>query len=188
MKKIISLGIASAVLALTAVSASAAIAPVVVDTPVEGSTLKVVITTDEAVTDCEFSVSVEGGSITQDDVAVLTQTGAIVIATVRADGTVGVAASAGTGTFAPGAEIVTLVYTVTGAEGDDFSVTLAGDGVSADGFTASIEKGDGTQTPGQSGTGTQTPGDKDNPETGIALAVVPAVLAGAAVVVAKKRK
>ena len=31
-------------------------------------------------------------------------------------------------------------------------------------------------------------GDKGNPGTGVALAVVPAVLAGAAIVVAKKRK
>lgn len=191
MKKIISLGIASAVLALTAISASAEIAPVVVGSPVEGSTYKVVITTDEDITDFQLTVTVKGAEITSDNIAMVNQNGAFAMGSVKEGGAVGLVGSAGTGTFGAGTELATLVYTVTGAAGDDFSIKVTSDveGVdTADAVTATIEEGDGTQTPGQSGTGTQTPGDKDNPETGIALAVVPAVLAGAAVVVAKKRK
>lgn len=188
MKKIISLGIASAVLALTAVSASAEIAPVLVGAPVEGSTYTVTVTTDADIEDFQLIVEFEGAEITDANITMVQQNGAFAQGAVRADGNVGLIGSAAPSTFGAGTELATLTFTVTGAEGEDFSVKLSGDDANTDAFTATIEKGDGTQTPGQSGTGTQTPGDKDNPETGIALAVVPAVLAGAAVVVAKKRK
>ncbi|MCH5206868.1 MAG: hypothetical protein J1F09_07925 [Oscillospiraceae bacterium] len=186
MKKIISLGIASAVLALTAVSASAEIAPVLVGAPVEGSTYEVNIVSDEDIVDFQIKAEVTGATITKSDIK-MSNMGSC-MAGVKDDGTINLLGSAGADKFIAGETLATLTFTVTGAEGEDFSIKLTGEGASADAFTATIEKGDGTQTPGQSGTGTQTPGDKDNPETGIALAVVPAVLAGAAVVVAKKRK
>ena len=189
MKKIISLGIASAVLALTAISASAEIAPVLVGSPVEGSTYTVTIVADEEIKEFQFDVVATGAEVADLDKDVFI-IGGYTMKSLTVDGDVSLVGSAGTGTFAAGTEIATITYTVTGAAGEDFSVKLVSDfgGVNTEAFTATIEEGDGTQTPGQSGTGTQTPGDKDNPETGIALAVVPAVLAGAAVVVAKKRK
>lgn len=185
MKKIISLGIASAVLALTAISASAEIAPVLVGAPVEGSTYKVTITTDAEITDFQLNVVAEGATITDADIEMV-GTG-LTAASVKDDGSVNLVGSAGTGKYGAGTELANLTYTVTGAEGDDFSITVTGEGANGEAVTATIEKGDGTQNPGNPGT-PGTPGDKDNPDTGIALAVVPAVLAGAAVVVAKKRK
>lgn len=50
------------------------------------------------------------------------------------------------------------------------------------------EEGGATTDAGDAGDAGNAGSDKGNPETGIALAVVPAVLAGAAIVVAKKRK
>ena len=209
MKKILSLGVAAAVVSLTAVAASAAIAPAFdTDAPVAGGTLTVQVVangmTQEATT---FTVNAsEGLTLTANEAV----TGGIFSTETNKF------AWAGTAVPADGTVLLTLTYTVDAAADSEVSVSLTPDAgftdISADAVAAVVVAGASTDVPNvtvetvesteqptvietaETDETTETvdtkPADdgKGNPGTGVALAVVPAVLAGAATVVAKKRK
>lgn len=177
MKKIISMGIASAVLALTAIAASADIAATGAEKVEAGKTVEIAITTTADITDYGVNIAADGlefveakGLKSDFDLAV-----------PQADGSINLT---GISSFAAGETIATFVYTVTAEKDADVNVALAGmPGYEKDAFvnyTAKVVEA-GTADP-------TTPTDPENPPMGVALAVVPAVIAGAAVVVAKKRK
>lgn len=221
MKKIIALGAAAAVLSLTAVAASAAIAPVMTPAaPVAGDTV---------------TVEIVANGMTQDSTAFKVVASDNLTLTANDPGTglfnpeTGKYAWAGTAVPADGTVLLTLTYTVDAAADEEVTVALeAGSGatdISADTVAAVVVDGESTDVPdtdtietteesyeeitseeepgltttdeegsvdaGTADAGNTDAGDdngKGNPDTGIALAVVPAVLAGAAIVVAKKRK
>lgn len=199
MKKILSLGVAAAVVSMTAVAASAAIEPVILDEAVAGSTITVeVVVNGDAIEDAQFTVE------TSDNLE-------LVEATPDASGVYneGKFACASMTGYEDGAVLLTLVYTV--GEGDEVSVELKSDDATyaamlGEAVTAEIVDGSedlppvvepddpiiepGTDEPGTDEPGTDEPstGDEGNVPTGIALAVAPAVIAGAAIVVSKKRK
>ena len=213
MKKILSLGVAAAVVSLTAVAASAAIAPAFdTDAPVAGGTLTVQVVangmTQEATT---FTVNAsEGLTLTANEAV----TGGIFSTETNKF------AWAGTAVPADGTVLLPLTYTVDAAADAEVSVSLTPDAgftdISADAVAAvvvagastdvpnvtvetteTVETVESTEQPGVVTTDEETPATEDtkpaddgkgNPGTGVALAVVPAVLAGAAIVVAKKRK
>lgn len=208
MKKILSLGAAAAVLSLTAVAASAAITPALsTDAPVAGEnvTVEIVATgmTQEATT---FTVKASDNLTLVD--AAKTDSG---LAEFNKD--TNKFAWAGSSVPADGTVLLTLTYTVDAAADEEISVALVPDAgftdISADAVTA-IVVGDAEPVSDETVTTDDEPsvtvdesseestedtaddnnnGDnKGNPGTGVALAVVPAVLAGAAIVVAKKRK
>ena len=214
MKKILSLGAAAAVLSLTAVAASAAIAPAFsTDAPVAGEnvTVEIVATgmTQEATT---FTVQASDNLTLVD--AAKTDSG---LAEFNKD--TNKFAWAGSPVPADGTVLLTLTYTVDAAADEEISVALVPDAgftdISADAVTA-VVVGDAEPVSDETVTTDDVPttddepsvtvdesseestedtaddnnnGDnKGNPGTGVALAVVPAVLAGAAIVVAKKRK
>lgn len=210
MKKILSLGVASAVLSLTAVAASAAITPVVSDTAVEGEQLVVEVVangfTDVAT---QFVVNVSENLTLVD--ATTTDKG---LPAFNAD----TMHFAWAGTEAPADDTVllTLVFDVNAAADEEVTVSLTADagfetGVAADVVSTTVVAGDDdnsdidsddTEDPDDTSDGLDDSDDtsddtsddntdntdEPNPPAGVALAVVPAVLAGAAVVVAKKRK
>lgn len=197
MKKILSLGVAAAVVSMTAVAASAAVEPVILDEAVAGSTITVeVVVNGDAIEDAQFTV-------------VASENLELVEATPDASGVFneGKFACASMTGYEDGAVLLTLTYTV--GEGDEISIELTSDDATyaamlGEAVTADIvagsgdildpdEPGDiiepGTEDPGTEEPGTEDPaGDEDNVPTGIALAVAPAVIAGAAIVVSKKRK
>ena len=213
MKKILSLGVAAAVVSLTAVAASAAIAPAFdTDAPVAGETLTVQVVangmTQEATT---FTVNAsEGLTLTANEAV----TGGIFSTETNKF------AWAGTAVPADGTVLLTLTYTVDAAADSEVSVSLTPDAgftdISADAVAAvvvagastdvpnvtvetteTVETGESTEQPGVVTTDEEKPATEDtkpaddgkgNPGTGVALAVVPAVLAGAAILVAKKSK
>lgn len=214
MKKILSLGAAAAVLSLTAVAASAAIAPAFsTDAPVAGEnvTVEIVATgmTQEATT---FTVQASDNLILVD--AAKTDSG---LAEFNKDTN----KFAWAGSFVPadGTVLLTLTYTVDAAADEEISVALVPDAgftdISADPVSAvvvgdaepvsdetvttddvpttddepSVTVDESSEESTEENTKDDNNGDnKGNPGTGVALAVVPAVLAGAAIVVAKKRK
>ena len=222
MKKIISLGAAAAVLSLTAVAASAAIAPTMTPAaPVAGDTVTVEIVangmTQEATT---FTVNASSN---------LTLTANEAVSGGLFNAETNKFAWAGTAVPADGTVLLTLTYTVDAAADEEVSVALVADAgftdISADTVAAVVVDGAKTdvtvepetvepetvepetvepetiEDPGLTETvepetvepetvEPEKPTDdgKGNPGTGVALAVVPAVLAGAAIVVAKKRK
>ena len=210
MKKILSLGVASAVLSLTAVAASAAITPVVSDTAVEGEQLVVEVVangfTDVAT---QFVVNASENLTLVD--ATTTDKG---LPAFNAD-TMHFA-WAGTEAPADSTVLLTLVFDVNAAADEEVTVSLTPDagfetGVAADVVSTTVVAGDednsdidsdDTQDPDDTSDGLDDSDDtsddtsddntdntdEPNPPAGVALAVVPAVLAGAAVVVAKKRK
>lgn len=192
MKKIISMGIASAVLALTAIAASAAIKADTKDALTPGSTITVDITTTEAIDGYQFVVSAEGLEVVkvkQNKVQVDGEDEELCVTTKEAkeDGSYLLIGGSAEG-WKAGDVIATITYTVTAEEGENVAVAFAPDG----GVEATFEAY-GPFTVGEAGDPTDPtdptdPADPGNPGTGVALAVVPAVLAGAAVVVAKKRK
>ncbi len=222
MKKILSLGAAAAVLSLTAVAASAAIAPTMTPaTPVAGETVTVEIVANGMTQDATtFTVKASDNLTLVDNAPVA---GGLFSAETNKF------AWAGTSVPADGTVLLTLTYTVDAAADDEVSVSLVPDAgftdIAADAVAAVVVDGadtsdtdlvpttdetvttdDETVTTDDNGgvvssdesadadkTADAADGDnkgdgKGNPETGIALAVVPAVLAGAAIVVAKKRK
>ncbi len=213
MKKILSLGAAAAVLSLTAVAASAAIAPTMTPaSPVAGESVTVEIVANGMTQDATtFTVNAS-------DNLTLTENAPVNGGLFNPE--TGKFAWAGTAVPADGTVLLTLTYTVDAAADEEVSVSLVADAgftdISADAVAAVVV--DGVDTPVTDVTtepvttepvttddnnGLQTtepvsepatveptvPDDgKGNPGTGVALAVVPAVLAGAAIVVAKKRK
>lgn len=226
MKKILSLGAAAAVLSLTAVAASAAIAPTITPaSPVAGDTVTVEIVANGMTQDATtFTVNASDN---------LTLTGNAPVNGGLFNPENGKFAWAGTAVPADGTVLLTLTYTVDAAADEEVSVSLVADAgftdISADAVAAVVVDAAGgnvtdetvqttepvttepvtTEPVSQPATsddsGLQTtepattepatvdapatPDDgKGNPDTGVALAVVPVVLAGAAIVVAKKRK
>lgn len=218
MKKILSLGAAAAVLSLTAVAASAAIAPTMTPaTPVAGENVTVEIVANGMTQDATtFTVKASDNLTLVDNAPVA---GGLFSAETNKF------AWAGTSVPADGTVLLTLTYTVDAAADDEVSVSLVPDAgftdIAADAVAAVVVDGadtadtditvdassEETVTTDDNGgvvstedttadadkTADAADGDnngdgKGNPETGIALAVVPAVLAGAAIVVAKKRK
>ena len=217
MKKILSLGAAAAVLSLTAVAASAAIAPAFsTDAPVAGESVTVQIVANGMTQDATtFTVKASEG---------LTLTANEAVAGGLFNAETSKFAWAGTAVPADGTVLLTLTYTVDAAADTEVSVALTPDAgftdISADAVAAVVVAGASTDGPNVTVETTETvetvetveteqpsvietaetdettetvdtkPADdgKGNPGTGVALAVVPAVLAGAAIVVAKKRK
>ena len=215
MKKILSLGAAAAVLSLTAVAASAAIAPTMTPaSPVAGESVTVEIVANGMTQDATtFTVNAS-------DNLTLTENAPVNGGLFNPE--TGKFAWAGTAVPADGTVLLTLTYTVDAAADEEVSVSLVADAgftdISADAVAAVVVDGAGTDVSDEttepvsvpvttepvtdnSGLQTtepvsepatvdvQTPDDgKGNPITGVGLAVVPAVLAGAAIVVAKKRK
>ena len=234
MKKIISLGAAAAVLSLTAVAASAAIAPTITPaSPVAGDTVTVEIVAN--------GMNQEATTFTVKASENLTLTANEAVAGGLFSTETNKFAWAGTAVPADGTVLLTLTYTVDAAADEEVSVALVADAgftdISADAVAAVVVDGEDTNvtdvatvdvstevvtseevptevvtsedvTPvttddsgivdtadtsdvagtTDSGDNGDAAGDKGNPGTGVALAVVPAVLAGAAIVVAKKRK
>lgn len=227
MKKILSLGAAAAVLSLTAVAASAAIAPSFVGEAVTGETVTVEVIANGMTQDATtFTVKASENLTLVPGSAVTTTTGF-----ASFNEATGILAWANSAPAADGTVLLTLTYTVDAAADEEVSFAI----VAADGFTdidaapavaivvdgapadvtdpteepapieteepvgGETEEGpvitDPTEEPAP-GESTEAPADnggddgnnKGNPDTGVALAVVPAVLAGAAIVVAKKRK
>ena len=183
MKKIISMGIASAVLALTAIAASADIVATTSDAVVNGKEITVAISTITDVDTYGVTLNVTGLETTKEKI---TANGDMGGGNVLDDGTIKITGLSSTG-FKAGDVVATVVFTVTGETGSEVAVALG----NAEGYDEAFQnltatvvaEGETPVTPGE-----PTPTDPENPGTGVALAVVPAVLAGAAVVVAKKRK
>lgn len=202
MKKILSLGVAAAVLSVTAVAASAAIAPTIINDAVAGEEITVeVVATGVATNAAQFNV------VASDNLTLVSSTTT----------TNGFAAFnnnkfawAHTAAPAEGEVLLTLVYAVDAAADEEISVALTPDA----GFEADVDGNaavavvvageDEVEDPTVESVETEDitiietvdePVDEPTEETeedtnvptGIALAVVPAVLAGAAIVVAKKR-
>ena len=210
MKKILSLGAAAAVLSLTAVAASAAIAPVFgTDAPVAGESVTVQVVANGMTQDATtFTVKASEG---------LTLTANEAVAGGLFNAETNKFAWAGTAVPADGTVLLTLTYTVDAAADAEVSVALTPDAgftdISADPVAVVVVAGASADVPADTDEPVVTteepagvvtteepaastednsnkPADdnKGNPGTGVALAVVPAVLAGAAIVVAKKRK
>ena len=191
MKKIISMGIASAVLALTAIAASADMVAATADKAVAGKDITVTITTTADVETFGFAVSATGLETTKDNVKATEEGQAF--GNVIEDGTVKVSGF-NVGGYKAGTVLATITYTVTGDVDTDAVVALdnlEGYDEALQNLTVKVEA-EGTTDPTEptdpTDPGKEDPTDPSSPETGVALAVVPAVLAGAAVVVAKKRK
>lgn len=187
MKKIISMGIASAVLALTAVAASADITATAADNAVNGKTVEVAITTTADIEAYGITLAADGlefVSIDTTDVNNVLEDGSVVLTGASLAG------------YKAGTVLATVTYTVTAEKDADVSVALANmtgmDDVLVN-YTAKVVDAaatDPTQPtdPSDPTTDPTDPTQPENPDTGVALAIVPAVIAGAAVVVAKKRK
>lgn len=201
MKKIISLGIASAVCALTAISASAASTQLVaVGEVANGKQITVDLVATQDVKDISFVVKAEGLKV--ESVANKGQGLGNFNATTNK-----FAATNASGNIAKaGDTICTMTFTVTAENGSNATLTLeAGEDkyaavlpegelkLEVKGATASTSEptSSGTTSSGTTSSGTTSSGTTDpgtNPPTGVGLAVVPAVLAAAGVIVAKKRK
>ncbi len=201
MKKIFSLGIASAVLAMTALSASAG---VVVKAPLEdvtpGATITVTFVADADSDAISFRTNATGATLV-DSVAVANASNPLVMVS---DDKLGFASLAG---IKNGDVLLSQTYTVTAKEGEKVSINVTDlEGTSGVATNLSVDvkaAGTSSETPSDSGSSDTTSSSSDTPsssdsgstpdpekpaDTGIALAVFPAIIAGAAVVVAKKRK
>ncbi len=208
MKKILSLGVAAAVLSVTAVAASAAIAPTIITDAVAGEEITVeVVATGVATNAAQFNV------VASDNLT-------LVSSEVTTNGFAAFNnnkfAWANTAAPADGEVLLTLVYAVDAAADEEISVTLTPDaGFEADvDGTAAVAVVVSDEEPVEDPTEetiidtaetvdepviidtaetevvvdtSEESGETENVPTGIALAVVPAILAGAAIVVAKKR-
>ena len=202
MKKIISMGIASAVLALTAIAASADIKANGPETAKTGDVITVTITTTAEITDCGFIVSATGLEFVSVDTT--TTDGSMIVNKAKEDGSYKIGGTAAAGkTIAANSVLATITFTVTGETGTKPVVEIknaAGYEEAVQNLTVEVVAEEkpatsdsdsestsesGSDSTSESGAGE---GGSDVPGTGVALAVVPAVLAGAAVVVAKKRK
>lgn len=214
MKKILSLGVAAAVVSMTAVAASAAIEPVILDEEVVvGSTITVEIQANEVATsDIQFTV------VASDNLEL-----------VEAEADAAGIFNEETGKFAwasakdceDGFVFLTLTYNVLDTEAEDISVAIesgdeAYDDMIAEDAVEAVIVDDVSDEPIPDEPIPDEPiepdepidpiipdepvdpiepeepdagnTDTDNVPTGIALAVAPAVIAGAAIVVSKKRK
>lgn len=203
MKKIFSLGIASAVLAMTAMSASAAVSVRTDDAVETGKTIKVDFVTDvdiPAYTAPGFKVTVSGAEYVAGS-----ETGGMYSNETGKFGFMLMSAAKA------GDVLGSITYTVTAKDGEAVTISVSdvqefgGDTnvaplqVTVKPATTSDSSDSGSsETPSgsDSGSSSETPSGSDsgsgsgtdNPPMGVALAVFPAIVAGAAVVVAKKRK
>ena len=205
MKKILSLGIASAVLAMTALSASANIVTRTTDDVTPGATITVEFVADENLSAFSFNTKASGLTLVD---AKTNVTGMAVVVSDTKDRIVAV----GVGVTA-GQTVLTQTYTVDAKAGEAVSVALesvegingspapltvvvkeasgtnSGDNSTTEsGDNSTTESGDNSGTTSQTSSTTSTTDPGKNPPTGVALAVFPAVIAGAAVVVAKKKR
>ena len=214
MKKILSLGAAAAVLSRTAAVASAAITPAFsTDAPVAGEnvTVEIVATgmTQEATTFtvqasdnltlvdavktdaglAEFNKDTNkfacaGSSVPADGTVLLTLTYTVDAA---ADEEISVALVPDAGFTDISADAVTAVVVGDAEPVSDETVTT--DDVPTTDDEPSVTVDESSEESTEDTADDNNNGDnKGNPVTGVGLAVVPAVLAGAAIVVAKKRK
>lgn len=197
MKKIVSLGVASAVLALTAVAASAATSE---------KSVKAVYVDGEFKTGATVTYNIVAAGEGVENAQLYFETKGLEF--VNAEGKSNFMAQANadeaflalaSGTAAEdGAVIATVTYKVTAEEGEEISFALKADESYPD---VTVDETAVTQT--VAGAADSTPDDNSdesgdnsdsdstdpsNPNSGIALAVVPAVIAGAAVVVAAKKR
>lgn len=130
-----------------------------------------------------------GSSVPADGTVLLTLTYTVDAA---ADEEISVALVADAGFVDISADAVTAVV-VGGADvvsdetSSDESIEVSSEDSSDDSGLTSSDETSSEESTEDAGNGDNN-GDKGNPSTGVALAVVPAVLAGAAIVVAKKRK
>lgn len=209
MKKILSLGVASAVLALTAVAASAttsekSVKAVPADATSDfatGSTVAYnIVAVGEGIENAQVYLEAEGlefvGAKGENNFMVQP----------NEDNTF-LAIASGTAA-ADGAVIATVEYRVTAAEGEavkfalkadetypDVTVdtaavtdTVAGAATSSEPTSSDPTSSDNSDEPTSDDSSNASTTDPNNPGTGIALAIVPAVIAGAAVVVAAKKR
>lgn len=210
MKKILSLGTAAAVLSLTAVAASAALAPVVSDTAVAGEQVVVEVVANDFKGDIVDVTIKTSENLTLAEYTTTTTGMPVFNEAEMHFGWISTAAPA------EGEVLLTLVFDVNAAAGEEIEVSLVpaegyAEGVDADVVTRVVVDGEETditdvtttetvtdtesdpvetvtETESETVTETETETQPTVPDTGIALAVVPALVAGAAVVVAKKRK
>lgn len=205
MKKIISLGIASAVLAMTAISASAGVVVKTDSAVTPGATITVQFIADADVSSISFKTAATGATLVSAAKGVNADSPLVVIGD-KNDSYVSLAGAKANDV------LMTQTYTVTAAEGADVAVnvtdlegttgvqnltvkvttTSTPDTSSSDSSSSDTS----SETPSTSDSSSETPSTSDskpssgdnNPGTGVALAVFPAVIAGAAVVVAKKKR
>ncbi|MGN0682150.1 MAG: hypothetical protein ACI4JY_00620 [Oscillospiraceae bacterium] len=196
MKKIISLGIASAVCAIVAVSASAdaVMAYDVTGEVTKGSEITIVVKATGDVKNFQGVIETSGLEVK----SVKSNANAMVNNDSSFDPAVGmIAQGCLTGNLATAGETVCEIKAVvTAAAGEKISFFIKGTSekeaaklpaealtVEVKGASTSDTSSDSKPDSSEGGNGGQT-----NPPTGVALAVVPAVLAAAGVIVAKKRK
>lgn len=187
MKKIISMGIASAVLALTSVAAFA-------ENPT-GAYLKAEKVDGDYVTgeSVSFAIKATQDGVEDGELVVeytgLEFAGKSGVGAQYSDETKKVAFSNEEG-FKTGDAIITLEFKVTAAAGEEVSFKIAGNEGQGYGDIVDTTADTVTGTVGGAGTSSDNsdPNTPNNPNSGIALAVVPAVIAGAAVVVAAKKR
>ncbi len=196
MKKIISLGLASAVCALTAMSASADVVKYVTEGDVKtGNTVTVTMVAGQDLSVPAFTVEADGFEVVSvENKSAMASYNAdtkkfTVLGSVANGGTVAVLTLKVTAEAGKDAKL-----TITDFEGryayENLTLSVAADETPSDSKTDSSESSD-SKTDSSESSDSKTDDKKDdsaNPGTGIALAVVPAVLAAAGVVVAKKRK
>ncbi len=202
MKKIISLGIASAICALTAVSASAADAKIKLTPSGEvatGKQITIEVTAVSEVNGIQFDIDAAGlkiDSIDSDDSGFTKNSALTRVATMskRPAGSV-ICTITATVTAQAGEKVsVTLgdkqgVSTADLPEGKAFELDVKGAVTSDTSSTPTSEPTSSTPTSEPTSSGTTSGGNNNpNPDTGVALAIIPAVLAAAGVIVAKKRK
>ncbi len=206
MKKIISLGIASAVLALTAISASAGVVVKTDSAVAPGATITVNFVADADGEAISFRTNASGATLVDAKAGGVTGLAAV------SDDKMGIAIVGSS--FKSGDVLFTQTYTVSAKEGEAVSInvtdlegttgvatnltvtataTTSSDSSSeTSDSTDSGNSGDSSSTDSgaseSSDSGASKPDDEKNPGTGVALAVFPAVIAGAAVVVAKKKR
>lgn len=198
MKKIISLGIASAVLAMTALSASAAVAVTGPDAIKPGDTITV-----------EFRADVDLPANSAPGFVVAATGVEFVADSAKANGGIGMYSDSTkkfgfikTDAVKAGDVLGTITYTVTAKDGENVTINVTDLEGFGDANVAPLQvtvKAETTSTPSDSSSETPSDSTPDSsststtdptkpPQTGVALAVFPAIIAGAAVVVAKKRK
>lgn len=199
MKKIISLGIASAVCAIVAVSASAdaVMAYDVTGEVTKGSDITIVVKATGDVKNFIGVLETSGLEVKEVVANANAQLNSVDLAT----GKVGLGSLTGN-LAAAGETVCEIKATVTAGAGEKISFFIKGTSdkeaaklpaealtvevkgaTESNSGTSSESKPDSKPDSSEGGNGGQT-----NPPTGVALAVVPAVLAAAGVIVAKKRK
>ncbi|MGN1111169.1 MAG: hypothetical protein ACI4QY_05905 [Oscillospiraceae bacterium] len=198
MKKIISLGIASAVCAIVAVSASAdaIMAYDVTGEVTKGSDITIVVKATADVNNFIGVIETAGLEVKEVVANANAQLNSVDLTT----GKVGLGSL--TGNLATAGETVCEIKaTVTAGAGEKISFFIKGTSdkeaeklpaealvVEVKGATESNSDTSSESKPDSKPDSSEGNGGSTNPPTGVALAVVPAVLAAAGVIVAKKRK